>query len=579
LATAQELETKARQFGMPDFIAAALMRHGEILVTMARYAEAIEVLQKARAALKGLRKHDLVVRILAKQAEAHGKRNDWLAASSVCEEGIKLVERYRYGVSTDYIQSGYLRSRIGLYKWGVRSAYELGNRELMLERAELSKSRSMLRHQLRNTRVSENAAQLEKRFRLISAQIDKEQGTANKKRVAELKAERQTLWDLLSIQRYREVKGTKLPVFSVAAVQAVLDADEAVVYYYWLDKQNLLVITIDQRRVEPELRTITLERRKSLEVDAKTILELTLKSNKTRADKLLQPWSMLLPEVTWLKEKRRLILSPHQVLHALPFHALTWEGAPLIQRYAVTYVPNLSSLLMPYTPATQRRVLAVGIHEYQVPGYPVDPLPSAESDTTKVAKLYETCNVPVVLLTGKKAREARLQQLAQTGELAKFSCLHLTTHGENIPSDTPMESRLYLQDSVVDGLEIANWRLAADLVVLSACSAGQRPIEGRGMDELPGDDLFGLQAAFFAAGGRRLVSALWSVDAHASGPIVKEFHRYILKGDPPEVALQAAVNNFRTTAKVVLRKSLFWAPFFLAAMGRPVRKNLYTRSA
>lgn len=576
MATARELETKARQFGVLDFVAAALMRRGEILLALARYAEAVEVLQETRIALKQLREHDLGVRILAMLAEAHGKQNDWAAASEICEEGIKLVERYRYGASTDYIQSGYLRSRIGLYRWGVRSAYELGNRELMLERAELSKSRSTLRHQLRNTQASENATQLETRFRQISAQLDREKGRAPQKRVEELKAERQMLWDLLSIQRYRDVKGTELPVFSVAAVQAVLDADEAVVYYYWLDKQNLLIVTIDQNRVEPELRTITLERRNSLEEDAKSILKLTPKSTKNKPDKLLQSWSLLLPEVTWLEDKRRLIFSPHQVLHALPFHALISEGAALIQRFAVTYVPNLSSLLIPYTPATQRQVLAIGIHEYQVPGCRINPLPSAESDTAKVANLYETYGVPVVLLTGKEAREASLHQLDQTGELARFSCLHLTTHGENIPSDTPMESRLYLQDSVVDGLEIANWRLAADLVVLSACSAGQRSIEGRGMDELPGDDLFGLQAAFFTAGGRRLVSALWAVDAHASGPIVEEFHHCILKGEPPEVALQSAVNNFRASAEVLRRKSLYWAPFFLAAMGRPVREDLYT---
>jgi CHAT domain-containing protein len=80
------------------------------------------------------------------------------------------------------------------------------------------------------------------------------------------------------------------------------------------------------------------------------------------------------------------------------------------------------------------------------------------------------------------------------------SCLHFSTHGDNIIVDRPMESRFYLQDSLLDGLELANLRLGADTVVLSACCSGHRSIAGRGLNELQGDDLFGLQAAFFRAG-------------------------------------------------------------------------------
>ncbi len=566
LATARTLEMRARQTGVPDFIALALMRRGDILLAMERYAEAAEVLQEAHAALTGLREHNMGVQILAKQAAAFGMQADWSATTDICERGIELVEQYRYKATADYTQSAYLRSRIDLYKWGVRAAYELDDYELMLERAELSKSRSTLRHQMRNTEVPKDIVHLEQEFRRVCAQIDR--ARAHGKVPQKLVAERQTLWDLLSIQRYREVTGADLPVFSVGGVQSVLDADEAVIYYYWLDRYNLLIATIDRERVEPELRTITPEQREALEEDARSILKLQEQSKKL--DKLLKAWSLLLPEVSWLEGKQRLIISPHQVLHPLPFHALLWKGAFLIQRFAVTYIPNLSSLLIPYSPASRQRVLAIGIRDYAVPGYSVRSLPSAELQASGVAELYEARHVPVVSLLGKEAQEATLQQLARTGELARFSCFHITTHGENIPGDTPMESRLYLHDSVLDGLDIAGWQIGVDLVVLSACCSGQRSIQGRGMDELPGDELFGLQAAFFAAGGRRLVSAQWPVDGNASLPIMTTFHRYLLEDNPPEVALQLAVNDFYTTkAGVNMRRAYYWAPFFIAAMGRP----------
>ena len=159
------------------------------------------------------------------------------------------------------------------------------------------------------------------------------------------------------------------------------------------------------------------------------------------------------------------------------------------------------------------------------------------------------------------------------GKLGKFACLHFATHGENANSDTPMESHLFLRDSILDGLEIANWKLNAEVVVLSACCSGQRSISGRGMEEVPGDELFGLQAAFFAAGARRVLGALWPVDSKAALPITTAFHRYLADGQLPELALQKAVDDYLKKAGILTRKVYYWAPFFLSAMGRSSSRN------
>src|SRR5262249_56726278 len=105
-----------------------------------RHADAITALRSAERALGTLRQEDLKVYILSGLAEAHANLGDWNAVSEICAEGIGLVEAYRNRVSGQYLQSSYLSSRIGLYNLGVRAAYERGDYETMLHRAELSKA-------------------------------------------------------------------------------------------------------------------------------------------------------------------------------------------------------------------------------------------------------------------------------------------------------------------------------------------------------------------------------------------------------------------------------------------------------
>ncbi len=574
METAQTREMEARQLAVPDLVAVALMRWADILLILARYPEAVERLQEARMVLKDLRKHDLTVQVLAKLAEAYGKQAKWLEVSSICEEGIKLVEQYRYKVTAPYMQSGYLRLRIGLYSWGVRAAYELEKYDLMLEWAELSKSRSTLRHQIRNMEPEKEITQLQQQFQQVCEQVDKARARGKDRILQKLLAKRRTLWDLLSIQRYRMITGEDLPTFSLAKVMSLLDLDEAIIYYYWLDKYTLLVVTIDQRRITPELRELAPEDRETLENNAKKILQLNKKTK--MLDKWCKCWSWLLPKIDWLEEKRRLkrlIFSPHQLLHtipfhAIPFHALDEKNTRLIQHFAVSYIPNLSSLLMPYSSSVTERVLTIGIRKFDIRGDNVPPLSYAEDEALEVAKLYEADNVPAVHVLGKEATEDRLKQLMQDKVPARFSCLHIATHGKNVPSDTPMESFLYLQNSKLDGLEIADLRFEVDLVVLSACCSGQRPIGGRGLEELPGDELLGLQAAFFAAGSRRLIATLWPSDGNATRLIMKSLHSYLIEGDSPEIALQRAVKDFLAEAGVNTRSTYYWASFFLTKMGR-----------
>ncbi len=569
LDTSLTLEAEARRINVPDFVAVSLLRRADILLALKRHGEAIDSLDRERLALGSLRQHDLLVSVLTKKAEAFARMKDWTNASATCEEGINLVEAYRYKVSSQYMQSAYLRFRIGLYAWGVRSAFELGHYALMLQRMELSKCRSIVRHHRQETATAEDVHQGEEPFKRVCAEIDlaRERGTVSD----ELLMKRRTLWDLLVIGRGRE-RDEEAPPFDLDAVQAALTADEAILYYYWIDTLSLMIVTIDSSACAPELRSVSQDQRRALEAFTQSVLQFR-SGNASSFDAVEQFAELLLPGgmSDLLAAKTRLLISPHRILHAVPFHAFRLKDGYLIERFATSYVPNLTSILLRYDTPADRRVLALGIGDYKVPGYEgkLGSLTKAEQEVESLKEVYSKADV----FTGADANEHRLRQLENDGTLSQFTCLHFATHGDNVNSDTPMESHLFLRDSILDGLEIANWKLRAECVVLSACCSGQRPISGRGMQELPGDELFGLQAAFFAAGARRIVSALWPVDSRAAVPITIAFHRRYAQGASAEEALQKAVIDYIKQAGTLTRKIYYWAPFFLSAMGRPAREQ------
>lgn len=138
--------------------------------------------------------------------------------------------------------------------------------------------------------------------------------------------------------------------------------------------------------------------------------------------------------------------------------------------------------------------------------------------------------------------------------------------------DDPMQSCLYLRDGPLSAFDIAALPLRAELVVLAACSSGQRSVAGRGLGRLPGDEIFGLQAVLFDAGVNALLGTLWPVKDDVSFPILVDFHRAYAGGEPAETALQTAlVENLRDPER--LHGMFYWAPFFVSSLGTAARKT------
>jgi CHAT domain-containing protein len=270
------------------------------------------------------------------------------------------------------------------------------------------------------------------------------------------------------------------------------------------------------------------------------------------------------PEVRkFIAGKSRLALCPHRTLHLFPFHAAPWEegdaSGHLIEHFAVRYVPNLSSLLLPWNCNRTGPVLAVGVSRFDDPA--TTPLPNAAAEAAAVAAAHGAAGQLVVDPTRSEFMGLPLHE---------YRCLHLATHGSSALAgdavDDPLDVTLSLRDGALSGWEITALRLRAELVVAAACHSGQRSISGRGLDRLPGDDIFGLQATLFEAGVQTVLGALWQVQDDTAQTILVDFHRTYAGGAAPDRALQAALRAHLADPQRQ-HDAFYWAPFLLTSLG------------
>ncbi|MEW6210913.1 MAG: CHAT domain-containing protein [Acidobacteriota bacterium] len=161
----------------------------------------------------------------------------------------------------------------------------------------------------------------------------------------------------------------------------------------------------------------------------------------------------------------------------------------------------------------------------------------------------------------KQAFDFEASRRTATGAgIGDYRILHFATHGL-LNSEHPELSGLVLslvdesgrpQNGFLRLHEIYNLKLAADLVVLSAC----RTALGR---NIRGEGLMGIARGFMHAGARRVVASLWKVDDRATAELMKHFYRRMLTdGMSPSAALAEA-------QRAMLKQRQWQAPYYWAA--------------
>ncbi|MDP3958979.1 MAG: CHAT domain-containing protein [Pseudorhodobacter sp.] len=342
--------------------------------------------------------------------------------------------------------------------------------------------------------------------------------------------------------------------------------------------------------------------------------------------------TLLDPVSAAFKGKSTLIVVPDKALAAMPFH-LMLTAAPdpqtglrdapwLIRQMAVMVVPTVASLASlrsaeaeastatkpflgigdPLIGASRGGSLPYDCASPPEPGLlvaalvpPADPvlrggdladtqalaalaaLPETRCELQSIARLLGT---PDALLLEAQATEAEVKRLSDRGDLSSYRVLSFATHGLIAGEIGANNAGLVLTppsqpDAQDDGLlttaEIANLRLDADFVLLSACNTAAG---ATGRDE----GLSGLASAFFLAGARSLLVSHWPVYSDAATRLTTATFDQaaanpgIGRAEALRRAMLAVLDDPQATPAML--HPAWWGPFMIAGEGGTGRQDL-----
>ncbi len=151
-----------------------------------------------------------------------------------------------------------------------------------------------------------------------------------------------------------------------------------------------------------------------------------------------------------------------------------------------------------------------------------NPLPETATELCSVSRTLGAPESSIYL--GDRAREGIVKALSLSGALAQAKIIHFATHGvlssesERLGAAgepglilTPPDEANDADDGLLTASEVAQLKLDADWVVLSACNTAAG---GSGIEQF--SKLSGLARAFFYAGARALLVSHWAIDSDAA---------------------------------------------------------------
>jgi CHAT domain-containing protein/tetratricopeptide (TPR) repeat protein len=198
------------------------------------------------------------------------------------------------------------------------------------------------------------------------------------------------------------------------------------------------------------------------------------------------------------------------------------------------------------------------------------PLPETADELCAVARDLRGNDKDVWL--GTRATEAEIKRLSEAGELAKYRIIHFATHGamagqlggNSEPGLilTPPDTATERDDGYLSASEIAQLKLDADWVILSACNTAAGGAEGA-------EALSGLARAFFYAGARALLVSHWAVASDATVMLITGAVKRMAsdkkmgRAEAMRQSMLAMIDN----GKRYEAHPAFWAPFGVVGEG------------
>ena len=397
-------------------------------------------------------------------------------------------------------------------------------------------------------------------------------------------------------EAWRSLDETYLPIEASAFRKRVDDGTVLLYYLVAADHTDLLVLSkgaATHHRLpvgKEQLERKIVHLRPETPRQPRGVVESSLSPE---ADQSAARWlfdALIAPAEGEIEAGARLLIVPDGPLHRLPFAALrrpAGEGRAaqyLIEWRPIHFAPSGGSYLalLERRPPNRQRpggLVAFGDPDYDrsdaaggprsLPyavrsavsrGHPgrLDPLPGSRREVEQISRLFKD-----------HKREASVLLRGNAGERAakdarKASFLHFAVHGF-ADGAQPEHSFLALtlpddgdEDGILEGWEIEDEMLLdAELVTLSACETAV----GK---ERSGEGPASLSRAFFSAGARSVLAALWKVDDTATAKLMIAFYRHLLRGSTKDEALRQAQLELLAGTAGVSQAPYFWAAFQLS---------------
>ncbi len=241
------------------------------------------------------------------------------------------------------------------------------------------------------------------------------------------------------------------------------------------------------------------------------------------------------------REPGALAIAPAGPLARVPWAALPMpDGRTLCETCSTVVVPGLRLGLAQRAPsrpaAPHPLVIAADAGELAAVG----------PETDAVLAAFPGAR----LLAGADATAERFRALAPDAPW-----IHFAGHG-GWRADAPHESGLRLYDRWLLAGELADLRLRANWVTLSACHTARALVH-------PGEEWFGLARSFLLAGAGAVVAAQWDVEDAPTSELMAGLYRRLADGTPLAGALAAA----QAARRAAGAHPLDWAGF--VALGGP----------
>jgi CHAT domain-containing protein/Tfp pilus assembly protein PilF len=558
----QEALTVSQQIGNRPAVSTILNNIGVIYNNENQPEKALDFYQQALAIQREISDRAGEKQTLYNMGLSYEKQNNVAQAIDYYQQAVEVAESIQGEIKIEELKATFASQQVNVYSRLINLLWDKGDFEAAFNYIERSRARAFL-DQLAGGKIdlrTEGNSQLLAREQALKAEIialhqqrialrnpPKNEWDNNaiadvENQVDAREREYEDLLIQLKLQNPKTADLISVDVAPLSDIQRLLDTDTTLVEYFVTDKRTLAFIITHN-----SLKSVSLDAsREDLAKKLKQFRDFSSRDNPYPAElQQLHQW-LIVPLKPYLNTPKIGIV-PHNILHYLPFAALSDGKRYLSDDYTLFNLPSANSLrfLPKEHTSGANTVLALGnpaIDEH------LPPLKHAKQEVEAIARLFNTRAI-----VGKAATKSVLWSRARGA-----GTLHLAVHSEYNPNN-PLFSTLYLaEDAQNDGrLEVheiygLDLSTGTNLVVLSACKTQ--------IGELSeGDEVVGLNRAFLYAGTPTVIASLWHVDDRATRLLMERFYNHLIQGMSKAQALRQAQIELRAEYS----HPFYWSAFVL----------------